>query len=94
VTSTHQFTLEGRLRLDARIYVTPGPHKIDAYGLAFDDGANIRAETNSTGYIGYCRACIAYHELHRLIAGRWGIESETIADAVEGRFPHGCTCDD
>ena len=92
--TTYRLALAGRATIDAHVTLAPGPHKIDAYGIAFNDDADVVAETGSTGYIDYCRACILYHELHRLIAGRWGIESQTIADAVETEFPYGCTCDE
>lgn len=96
--STHVFTVTGRATIEAHItiepggYGMPGAQRTVGYGIAFNDDADTVADTDSTGYIDYCRPEIAYHELHRLIAGRWGIESETIAAAVDEVMGE-CTCD-
>ena len=92
--STYTLTLPSRAgQLDVRIYVDYGVDTAAAYGIALDDNANVRAETDSSRYSGYCAAEIVYHEAHRLIAGRWGVESEDIAAAVESILPP-CECED
>ena len=91
--STFILTLPSRAgQLDVRIYVDYGINTAAAYGVAFDDNANVRAETDSSRYSGYCAAEIVYHETHRLIAGRWGVESGDIAAAVDSILPI-CECE-
>ncbi|MEV5068896.1 hypothetical protein MRBLMI12_000452 [Microbacterium sp. LMI12-1-1.1] len=90
--ATHTFTLTGRETIEARITIDPGIHTTSAYGLAFNADADTVGDTDSTRYSGYCPTCVAYHEIHRVIAGRWGIESEDIATAVDANMPP-CHCD-
>lgn len=90
--TSYDFTLTGRITIDASIDIHRGIETASAWGLAFDQDADVIADTDSTRYSGYCDAEIAYHELHRLFAGRWGIESEDIAAAVDAQLPI-CECD-
>jgi hypothetical protein len=85
-----QVTLTGRETIDACVNIDHDINTSVAYGLAFNDDGDVVAETDSTRYSGFCEAEIVYHELHRLIAWRWGIESGDIADALDMR---GIMCD-
>lgn len=88
----YTFNLSGRIAVEAWISITRGTETATAFGLAFDSDADVLAETDSTRYSGYCDSEIAYHEVHRLLASRWGIESEDIAAAVDAQLPV-CECD-
>lgn len=101
IMATHVFTIPGRITVEAHVtiggagsggYAMPGAQSVGAYGIAFDDDANTVGDTSEHRYIDYCPSGIAYHELHRLIAGRWGIESEGIAAAVDALMPP-CECE-
>ncbi|OJU44434.1 MAG: hypothetical protein BGN98_13700 [Microbacterium sp. 69-7] len=88
---TIQLAIPSRIgQIDARVFITRGTSTAESYGIAFDeDGATI-AETSANRYSGFCDAEIAYDEAHRLMAWRWGVESEDIAAAVDAA---GLTCD-
>jgi uncharacterized protein YuzB (UPF0349 family) len=50
------YTLDGIRGLDLSITVEPSMQGMRGYGIAFDDDADIVAETESRQYIGYCIA--------------------------------------
>jgi len=91
--ASYNFKIAGRMTIDATIDVHRGIETASAWGLAFDQDADVIAETESTRYSGFCDAEIVYSELHRLFAGRWGIESEDIASAVDSVLPL-CECEE
>ena len=84
--------IDARITLDRPEYAMPGAQGIPAYGIAFNSEAETIAETDSTRYIDYCTWEIVYYEAHRLLNGRWGVEAEDIAAAVEDILPI-CDCD-
>lgn len=90
--ATYTFTLAGRITIDATIEISHGTETVSAWGLAFDGNADVIGETDSARYSGFCDSEVAYDELHRLINGRWGVESEDIAAAIDARMP-ACQCD-
>ena len=92
----HVITLAGDIAIEAHVhignggYAMPGAQSIGAWGMAFNDDADVIAETDTHQYVDYCESEILYHELHRLFAGQYGIESETIGYAVDET---GLSCD-
>ena len=77
--TTHQIELpEGA---SAYIFVTHGVSTSSAYGMLFNSGAYVTAETGATRYSGYCEHCIVDAELERL-----GVDPDSSGFL-------GCTCD-
>lgn len=98
--TTHTFTLTGSETVHAFItigtggHVMPGMQSTGAYGIAFNDAAETIAETGEHRYVDYCQAEIAGLELQRLIADRWGIDSDAIDAAVSEQLECDCEPED
>ena len=89
--STHTIKLDG---LDARITIERGnPVGFPAYGIAFDEDANIIADFDSRTYGGYCTAEILERIAYMMFNKHRAIEYEQIVSAVESAG-HECTCED
>ena len=80
--ASYALNLTGRIPVELSIDVHWGIETASAWALAFNDDADVVGETESTRYSGFCDSEIMYAEAHRVIAGRWGIESQDIATAI------------
>jgi hypothetical protein len=85
--ATYTLTLNG---LDARVTLDHGVNTVSAYGLTFDESADVVTETESRRFSGYCDSEIVYSIACDMLHTRRGIEAEDISDAVEAL---GLTCE-
>lgn len=53
--------------IEPHVVIEPSLQGSRAYGLAFNDGADVIAETDSRQFIDYCHACIAHSIIHELL---------------------------
>jgi len=89
--STHTIKLNG---LDARITIERGnPVGYPAYGIAFDEDANIIADFDSRTYGGYCTAEILEVMAYAMFNRHCPVEYEAVTCAVASAG-YVCTCED
>lgn len=61
------YSLPAIAGIEPVVILDPAPQGIRAYGIAFDDDANMVAETASRLFIDYCDACIAHSIVHDML---------------------------
>lgn len=86
------YTLDGIRGLDLSITLEGTPQGMRGYGLAFNDDADIVAETESRHYIGYCRADVLASIIGDLTNVDPMQDAADIWDALNASDIH-CHCD-
>lgn len=86
--------------LEAHVNIEHGFQATSAWGIAFDEDADIVVETETRRFLGFCDYEIAYEVAGDMLAGRRahpaatrGIEWADISAAIEA-LGHACDCEE
>jgi hypothetical protein len=91
IVASYEIEIRG---LDARVTITRGNETASAWGILFDENAEIVTETESTRYSGYCDAEILTAVVGEMAFSRRGIEWDDIHATVEALDLPACECED